>query len=61
MPLAAYLGVPKTHVLANRMNWQWDDETGASPPCAHVSVQWVPVADDALMLRLRVVESVSLF
>ncbi len=28
LPIAAYLGVPKDHVIANRMNWQWDDETG---------------------------------
>lgn len=28
LPLAKYLGVPKEHVFANRMNWQWDDETG---------------------------------
>ncbi len=28
LPIAAYLGVPKEHVIANRMNWQWDDETG---------------------------------
>ncbi|PNH08421.1 Glycerol-3-phosphate dehydrogenase [NAD(+)], partial [Tetrabaena socialis] len=28
LPLAAYLGIPKENVFANRMNWQWDDETG---------------------------------
>lgn len=28
LPLAAHLNVPKGNVLANRMNWQWDDETG---------------------------------
>ncbi|KAG2492528.1 hypothetical protein HYH03_009193 [Edaphochlamys debaryana] len=28
LPIAAYLGIPKDHVFANRMNWQWDDETG---------------------------------
>jgi glycerol-3-phosphate dehydrogenase (NAD+) len=27
IPLAAYLGVPMENVFANRMNWQWDDET----------------------------------
>ncbi|KXZ53839.1 hypothetical protein GPECTOR_6g757 [Gonium pectorale] len=44
LPIAAYLGIPKSHVFANRMNWQWDDETGAptklvgfdmSEPTAH--------------------------
>jgi hypothetical protein len=29
LPIAKYLGVPKENVYANRMNWQWDDETGA--------------------------------
>lgn len=28
LPIAKYLGVPKENVFANRMNWQWDDETG---------------------------------
>ena len=28
LPIAAYLGIPKENVFANRMNWQWDDETG---------------------------------
>lgn len=28
LPIARYLGVPKDHVFANRMNWQWDDDTG---------------------------------
>ncbi|KAF6254612.1 HAD-like domain-containing protein [Scenedesmus sp. NREL 46B-D3] len=28
LPIAKYLGVPKENVYANRMNWQWDDETG---------------------------------
>ncbi|KAG2490538.1 hypothetical protein HYH03_010932 [Edaphochlamys debaryana] len=28
LPLAAHLGIPKDRVFANRMNWQWDDETG---------------------------------
>jgi hypothetical protein len=28
LPIALYLGVPKDHVFANRMNWQWDDDTG---------------------------------
>ncbi|EFJ50802.1 hypothetical protein VOLCADRAFT_88690, partial [Volvox carteri f. nagariensis] len=28
LPIAAYLGIPKSNVFANRMNWQWDDETG---------------------------------
>uniref|UniRef100_A0A515EIS9 Glycerol-3-phosphate dehydrogenase [NAD(+)] n=1 Tax=Dunaliella salina TaxID=3046 RepID=A0A515EIS9_DUNSA len=28
MPIAKYLGVPRENVFANRMNWQWDDETG---------------------------------
>ncbi|MEW5301255.1 MAG: hypothetical protein WDW36_004126 [Sanguina aurantia] len=44
LPLAEYLNVPKHHVFANRMTWQWDDETGAptrlmgfdpSQPTAH--------------------------
>mmetsp|Transcript_25433 Transcript_25433/g.55213 ORF Transcript_25433/g.55213 Transcript_25433/m.55213 type:complete len:677 (-) Transcript_25433:1350-3380(-) len=29
LPIAKHLGIPKDHVYANRMNWQWDDETGA--------------------------------
>ncbi|GLC44857.1 hypothetical protein PLESTM_001654900, partial [Pleodorina starrii] len=28
LPIACYLGIPKSNVFANRMNWQWDDETG---------------------------------
>ncbi|GIL57042.1 hypothetical protein Vafri_12308 [Volvox africanus] len=28
LPIASYLGIPKSNVFANRMNWQWDDETG---------------------------------
>ena len=28
LPIARYLGVPNARVFANRMNWQWDDETG---------------------------------
>ena len=28
LPIAAYLGIPKDRVFANRMHWQWDDETG---------------------------------
>uniref|UniRef100_A0A7D7L907 Glycerol-3-phosphate dehydrogenase [NAD(+)] n=1 Tax=Chlamydomonas sp. ICE-MDV TaxID=1983280 RepID=A0A7D7L907_9CHLO len=28
LPVAKYLGVPYGNVFANRMNWQWDDETG---------------------------------
>ncbi|GIL83780.1 hypothetical protein Vretimale_10573 [Volvox reticuliferus] len=28
LPVASYLGIPKANVFANRMNWQWDDETG---------------------------------
>mmetsp|Transcript_21179 Transcript_21179/g.55176 ORF Transcript_21179/g.55176 Transcript_21179/m.55176 type:complete len:618 (+) Transcript_21179:94-1947(+) len=28
LPLAKYLGVPKENVYANRMAWQWDDDTG---------------------------------
>nr|QKY14970.1 glycerol-3-phosphate dehydrogenase (NAD+) (GPDA) [Polytomella parva] len=28
LPIAEYLGIPRDHVFANRMNWQWDDETG---------------------------------
>eukprot|EP00775_Hariotina_reticulata_P002377 gene2377-2682_t len=28
LPIARYLGVPKENVFANRMNWQWDDDTG---------------------------------
>lgn len=28
LPIAKHLGVPKENVFANRMNWQWDDETG---------------------------------
>ncbi|KXZ53840.1 hypothetical protein GPECTOR_6g758 [Gonium pectorale] len=44
LPIAAHLGIPKGNVFANRMNWQWDDETGAptklvgfdtSEPTAH--------------------------
>lgn len=44
LPIARYLGVPVDHVYANRMNWQWDDETGeptrlvgfdVSEPTAH--------------------------
>eukprot|EP00798_Chlamydomonas_sp_ICE-L_P020405 gene20405-27184_t len=27
-PIAEYLGVPPTHVIANRMNFQWDPATG---------------------------------
>eukprot|EP00798_Chlamydomonas_sp_ICE-L_P022253 gene22253-29323_t len=27
-PVAKYLGIPSSNVIANRMNWQWDDETG---------------------------------
>ncbi|WIA14356.1 hypothetical protein OEZ85_002885 [Tetradesmus obliquus] len=44
LPIAKHLGVPKENVFANRMNWQWDDETGepsrlvgfdSSEPTAH--------------------------
>ncbi|KAG2446311.1 hypothetical protein HXX76_000899 [Chlamydomonas incerta] len=44
LPIASYLGIPKENVFANRMNWQWDDETGmptklvgfdVSEPTAH--------------------------
>lgn len=28
LPIAKHLGIPKEFVFANRMNWQWDDETG---------------------------------
>ncbi|GBF87939.1 glycerol-3-phosphate dehydrogenase [Raphidocelis subcapitata] len=28
LPIARYLGVPPDNVYANRMNWQWDDDTG---------------------------------
>ncbi|GFR51762.1 hypothetical protein Agub_g14217 [Astrephomene gubernaculifera] len=28
LPIASYLGIPKSNVFANRMNWQWDDESG---------------------------------
>eukprot|EP01025_Chloroclados_australasicus_P065940 TRINITY_DN9010_c0_g1_i4.p1 TRINITY_DN9010_c0_g1~~TRINITY_DN9010_c0_g1_i4.p1 ORF type:complete len:655 (-),score=102.82 TRINITY_DN9010_c0_g1_i4:319-2283(-) len=28
IPIADYLGVPRSNVFANRMNWQCDDETG---------------------------------
>ncbi|MEW5301341.1 MAG: hypothetical protein WDW36_004205 [Sanguina aurantia] len=44
LPIAAYLGVPMDNVFANRMTWQWDDETGSpthlvgfdtSEPTAH--------------------------
>lgn len=28
LPIAKELGVPAQNVFANRMNWQWDDETG---------------------------------
>ncbi|GFH06444.1 phosphoserine phosphatase, chloroplastic, partial [Haematococcus lacustris] len=28
LPIAQHLGIPKHNVFANRMNWQWDDETG---------------------------------
>ncbi|KAG2496545.1 hypothetical protein HYH03_005368 [Edaphochlamys debaryana] len=28
IPIASYLGIPMSRVFANRMNWQWDDETG---------------------------------
>eukprot|EP01026_Neomeris_dumetosa_P006167 TRINITY_DN1194_c0_g1_i4.p1 TRINITY_DN1194_c0_g1~~TRINITY_DN1194_c0_g1_i4.p1 ORF type:complete len:652 (+),score=126.25 TRINITY_DN1194_c0_g1_i4:73-2028(+) len=28
IPVSDYLGVPRDHVFANRMNWQCDDETG---------------------------------
>eukprot|EP00798_Chlamydomonas_sp_ICE-L_P013167 gene13167-30652_t len=28
LPIAKYLGIPYGNVFANRMNWQWDDETG---------------------------------
>ena len=28
LPIAAHLGIPKDRVFANRMHWQWDDETG---------------------------------
>ncbi|KAI8466342.1 MAG: NAD-dependent glycerol-3-phosphate dehydrogenase N-terminus-domain-containing protein [Monoraphidium minutum] len=28
LPIARYLGIPAANVYANRMNWQWDDETG---------------------------------
>eukprot|EP00798_Chlamydomonas_sp_ICE-L_P022254 gene22254-29324_t len=27
-PIAKYLQIPSKNVIANRMNWQWDDETG---------------------------------
>lgn len=48
LPIAKYLGVPKENVFANRMNWQWDDETGEptqlmgfdmNEPTAHNQVQ----------------------
>lgn len=44
LPIAKYLGIPPENVIANRMLWQWDDETGepsklvgfdTSEPTAH--------------------------
>ena len=43
VPLAAHLGVPMSNVMANRMNWQWDDETGDI--CVYLRVftcVWLP-------------------
>jgi hypothetical protein len=34
LPIAKHLGVPKENVYANRMNWQWDDETGEAAAVA---------------------------
>jgi hypothetical protein len=38
LPIAKHLGVPKENVFANRMNWQWDDETG-EPAAAAEAVE----------------------
>lgn len=44
LPVAQYLGIPRENVFANRMNWQWDDDTNSptklvgfdlSEPTAH--------------------------
>lgn len=53
LPIARHLGIPPDNVLANRMNWQWDDDTGeptrlvgfdAAEPTAHNRVSgWLGV------------------
>lgn len=52
-PLAKLLGLPMANVYANRMNWQFDDDSGTPVKCAHPHLPMLRARARALTVRHR--------